>query len=151
MSYPRRTRPLVLVVDDDATLRASVRALLESGGYLVSVAGSAGEALSEVRSQRPDVILTDIYMPLGDGYELISALRSLGDNIRIIAMSGGPAISSLPNQLGMAERMGADETIKKPFRNVELIEIIERFIPGGNRAREAETSSAIGTLNQVIR
>jgi CheY-like chemotaxis protein len=130
MSHVPRTRTLVLVVDDDADVRGSVRILLESKGYLVSVAGSAGEALGEVRSQRPDVILTDIYMPLGDGYELISALRSLRDDIPVIAMSGGPAITSLPNQLAMASRMGATDTIQKPFVSAELVAVIERVVHG---------------------
>jgi CheY-like chemotaxis protein len=130
MPHVRRTRSLVLVVDDDADVRDSVRTLPESKGYLVSVAGSAGEALREVRSRRPDVILTDVYMPLGDGYELISAVRSLSDNIPVIAMSGGPAVTSLPNQLGMASRLGATGTIRKPFLSAELIATIERVLQG---------------------
>lgn len=131
MSHPHRTRPLVLVVDDDATLRDSLRAILESAGYLVSVAGSAGEALSEVRSQRPDVILADIYMPLGDGYELISALRCVGDNIPVIAMSGGPAVSSLPISSVWRDEWGRMKRSRNRSVTSNSSRSLTAFVPSG--------------------
>jgi len=128
MPHARRSRRLVLVVDDDASLRGSIRALLESMGFLVSTASNACEAVSEISAQRPDVILTDIYMPEGDGYELIAAMRSFGENIPIIAMSGGPILVGVQDHLGMAERIGAVATIAKPFRSAALVETIDRAI-----------------------
>ena len=128
MPHARRSRRLVLVVDDDASLRGSIRALLESMGFLVSTASNACEAVGEISAQRPDVILTDIYMPEGDGYELIAAMRSFGENIPIIAMSGGPILVDVQDHLGMAERMGAVATIAKPFRAAALVETVDRAI-----------------------
>jgi CheY-like chemotaxis protein len=128
MPHTRRSRHLVLVVDDDAGLRDSIRALLESMGYLVSTAANAREAIYEVRAQRPDVILTDIYMPESDGYELISAMRSFGETIPIVAMSGGTLQFGLDDHLGIARRLGAEATLAKPFRAAALVETVDRAI-----------------------
>ena len=131
MPHIRRSHHLVLVVDDDAGLRDSIRAVLESMGFLVSTAGNAREAIVEVGAQRPDVILTDIYMPEADGYELISALRSFNENIPIVAMSGGALQYGLEDHLGMAKRLGAEATLCKPFRATAMVEMVDRVI--GNR------------------
>jgi CheY-like chemotaxis protein len=128
MPHIRRSRHLVLVVDDDAGLRDSIRSLLESMGFLVSTAGNAREAIVEVGAQRPDVILTDIYMPEGDGYELISAMRSFGEAIPIVAMSGGALQYEIQDHLGMAKRLGAEATLAKPFRAAALVETVDRAI-----------------------
>jgi CheY-like chemotaxis protein len=128
MSQIRRSRRLVLVVDDDAGLRDSIRALLESLGFLVSTAANAREAIVEVGAQRPDLILTDIYMPEGDGYELISAMRSFGETIPIVAMSGGALQYGIEDHLGMAKRLGAEATLPKPFRAAHLVEMVDRAI-----------------------
>jgi CheY-like chemotaxis protein len=128
MPHARRSRHLVLVVDDDAGFRDSLRALLESMGFLVSTARNAVEAIQEIGAQRPDVILTDIYMPEGDGYELITAMRSFGEAIPIVAMSGGALQYGCEDHLGMAKRLGAGATLAKPFRPAALIEAVDRAI-----------------------
>jgi len=128
MPHTRRSRRLVLVVDDDAGFRDSLRALLESMGFLVSLAANAREAIYEISAQRPDVILTDIYMPQGDGYELISAMRSFGESIPIVAMSGGAMQYGIEDHLGMAKRLGAEATLAKPFRYATLVETVDRAI-----------------------
>ncbi|GAB2176255.1 hypothetical protein DLREEDagr8_18130 [Dongia sp. agr-C8] len=97
-------------------------------GFLVSTAANAREAIGELAAQRPDVILTDIYMPEGDGYELISAMRSFGEAIPILAMSGGALQYGVEDHLGMAKRLGAEATLAKPFRAAALIELVDRAI-----------------------
>jgi CheY-like chemotaxis protein len=128
MPHPPRSRRLVLVVDDDSGLRDTIRGLLESLGFLVSTAANAREAIDEIGAQRPDVVLTDIYMPEGDGYELIAALRSFGEDIPIVAMSGGALQYNVEDHLGMARRLGAEATLAKPFRAAALIELVDRAI-----------------------
>jgi CheY-like chemotaxis protein len=130
MVRPRRRRQLVLVVDDDASLRDSIRELLESMGYVVSTVRNSCEAIVEIGAQRPDAILTDIYMPHGDGYELISMLRSFGETIPVVAMSGAPVQPEINDHLGMAKRLGAVAALEKPFRGAALIEAIDRAIGG---------------------
>jgi CheY-like chemotaxis protein len=128
MAQIRRSACVVLVVDDDAGLRESIRALLSSMGYVVSTAANSGEALLELGALRPDVVLTDIYMYGGDGFELINAMRSFGHEIPIVAMSGGMQPFGVADQLGIAQRLGATATIAKPFRAAHLVETIDRAV-----------------------
>ncbi|UJR81322.1 hybrid sensor histidine kinase/response regulator [Sandaracinus amylolyticus] len=67
----------VLVVDDSVTTRALQRALLESAGYAVAVAGDGREALDVLAEQRFDAVVTDLEMPLLDGLELLERIRAL--------------------------------------------------------------------------
>jgi CheY-like chemotaxis protein len=117
----------VLVVDDDEALRGSMRVMLETHGYAVIEAGDSEEALRVMDAARPDLVVTDIYMPGADGYELINALRSRREDVPIIAMSGGAQFAEL-NQLKTAERLGAVAVIDKPFRVHDLVEMVGRVI-----------------------
>jgi CheY-like chemotaxis protein len=128
--HTRRSSRLVLVVDDDAGLRESVRALLSSMGYLVSTAANSAEAMLELGAQRPDIVLTDIYMVGGDGFELINAMRSFGYDIPIVAMSSGTFQFEVMDHLETARRLGATATLAKPFRAAHLVETIDRVVAG---------------------
>lgn len=130
---PRRRQQLVLVVDDDPAVLDSLRALLSSFDFLVSTASNAGEAILELGAQRPDVILTDIYMPQGDGYELLEALRSFRDPVPVIAMSAKQATFGA-DHLGMAQRLGAVAVIDKSLLAERLIEVINAAIAGAPRS-----------------
>lgn len=69
----------VVVVDDEADARDVLRELLEQQGAEVRACRSAREALAEVEAWRPDVLVSDIGMPEGDGYRLIAEVRALGE------------------------------------------------------------------------
>jgi PAS domain S-box-containing protein len=81
----------VLVVDDEADARQLVQSVLEGGGAIVEVAGSAAEAFESIRANKFDVIISDIGMPDTDGYELIRKLRQLpreeGGRIPAVALT----------------------------------------------------------------
>jgi CheY-like chemotaxis protein len=119
----------VLVVDDDAEVRASIRAVLESYDFTIAEARDSREALEMIGQGVPDVVITDIYMPNGDGYELLNAIRTHTPRIPLIAMSGARA-SGAVDQLAMAERLGAVAILDKPFRPSNLVEMIDRAIAG---------------------
>jgi CheY-like chemotaxis protein len=116
-----------LVVDDDPEVRGSVRVLLEAYGYAVREAEDGRAALNDVEIAPPDLILTDIYMPGSDGFEVINELREIRNDIPVIAMSGGSKSLGL-DQLELAEKLGAVGIIDKPFRDSNLLEMIDRAI-----------------------
>jgi two-component system response regulator MprA len=113
----------VLVVDDEEAIRDSLCELLSGVGYRVVLAENAVTALRIVESEQPDLVLTDIYMEAGDGYELIRALRELPHSIRVVAMSAGRAGY---DTLKAALHLGADAVIDKPFPGAGLVETIDR-------------------------
>ena len=124
MTQPRCTSGrTVLVVDDEEAVRDSLRELLSGVGYRVVLAESASSAMRAVGRETPDLVLTDIYMERGDGYELIAALRRQCGAIPVVAMSAGRAGY---DTLKAALHLGADAVIDKPFPGAGLVETIER-------------------------
>jgi CheY-like chemotaxis protein len=120
VTQARRTS--VLIVDDDGDFLDMLRRMLETAGYEVRCAVNAEAAIAAYLEQAPDLILTDVYMPEADGFELINWLRSRKAT-PVIAMSG--AYTAPYNHLAVAEQLGAVAVIGKPFRRAALIEVIE--------------------------
>ena len=117
----------MLVVDDDPDLLQSLRVLLEAYDYTVIMAANAAAAIAAVSELKPDVVLTDIYMPDADGFELINTLRQHNVTVPVIAMSGGGRVGGYDN-LSIATHLGAAAVIDKPFSNTSLIDTIERVL-----------------------
>ena len=124
----------VLVVDDDPDLLQSLRVLLEAYDYTVIMAPNAAAAIAAVSERQPDLVLTDIYMPDADGFELINALHAHNVTVPVVAMSGGGRVGGYDN-LSVATHLGAAAVIDKPFSNSSLIETIERVLSAQKTAR----------------
>jgi two-component system cell cycle sensor histidine kinase/response regulator CckA len=83
-----RVQNLILVVDDEDTIRQFVRAVLERGGYTVAVASNGDEALETIHRWSPDLLLTDIVMPGMSGIGLAARAHQLRPKMPVIFMSG---------------------------------------------------------------
>jgi two-component system, cell cycle sensor histidine kinase and response regulator CckA len=102
-----------LLVEDEATVRASVRRLLEWHGYHVIEAGNGSEAL-RIYQDNPgviDLVLTDLVMPEMGGHELVEQLRVLNPALRVVFMSGYTE-RAVANEGAMPSRTGF---VEKPF------------------------------------
>jgi CheY-like chemotaxis protein len=126
-------RASVLVVDGDAVALASARAALRAGGYAVDEAAGGRQALQRMAANLPDVVLTEIFMPEGDGIELITAVRQTHPSVRIVAVTDRRFIGGL-DLLDVASRLGADATLDKPLRPESLLATIARLIGLGGAA-----------------
>ena len=124
---------LVLVVEDEEDLRNLVVDILMDAGYDVAEAEHGGVALEKARSEKPDIILLDVMMPVMDGFEVLTKLR---DNP---ATQATPVImvTAFPPAKGelRAWRLGARHYIRKPF-DPEQVELSVRVA-----LREIETST----------
>lgn len=118
----------VLIVDDDPALRETLRRMVESVGYEAACAEDARAAIAAIAGRAPDIIISDIYMPAGDGFELLNWLRNQEMKIPVIAMSGSSAGAGGYDQLSVAEHLGATAVIDKPFRQSKLVETIDRVL-----------------------
>ena len=109
----------ILVVDDDALLRRSLRAMLERGHYQVETAEDGPQALALLASYSPDLILLDIQMPEMDGLEVCQRVRQMphGDLLPIIFLTG----DERPDIHSLAFRAGGDDFLRKPVLSGELI------------------------------
>jgi DNA-binding response OmpR family regulator len=130
----------VLVVDDDPAVLDSLQTLLEMCGFLVRCVAGVGEAMLELNAQRPDVVVTDLYMARGDGFELINAMRQFQAVPPIVAMSSGA------NELPLAKLLDASETVEKPFTGVELVAAVNRAVDGARSAYDVATQSPAPTV-----
>lgn len=118
----------VLLVEDDAQLRDYLSVRLTRLGHRVRNVPDGRAALEACRrGGRPDVVVTDIFMPEADGLELIRTIMSEFGAIAMVAMSGGsPRVPA--DYLPHARMFGAAETLAKPFTTEQLVEAIERAV-----------------------
>lgn len=120
-------RHKVLVVEDDDILRIVLRIELEKAGYGVFEAENGQRGLEVAGRDNPDLILTDIMMPVMDGLTFIGAIRKFNGvrTVPIIAMS---AIKD--NELAQkAIDRGANEFMTKPLSTGALVESINKYFP----------------------
>lgn len=123
----------ILVVDDDELVRPTVSAMLRALNFEVVEAPNGKEALQFVSKANFDLILTDLFMPEFDGFELILKIREVASDTPIVLMTGGgtyyPSQSEGLNDLTTsAEFFGASFVINKPFRKAELAKIIDQVL-----------------------
>jgi CheY-like chemotaxis protein len=102
----------VMVVDDDLRVRETLVELLRAAGYEVQSASDGADGLRVFSEWSPDVVLTDMFMPVMDGLELITAIRRLSKTVGIIAMSGVWQRSGVIDQ---AVSLGAAVALLKPL------------------------------------
>jgi CheY-like chemotaxis protein len=108
----------ILVVDDNADVLESMVLLLQSAGYETQTTNDGRKALA-LNEQPADLLITDLFMPEADGFELIAKFRQRWPKMKILVMSGGGTIVR-GNYLALAIRFGADATMSKPFEPSEL-------------------------------
>ena len=121
--------PSILIIDDDDSLRDSLRRTLHKEGYTIMEASEGGQGLKQLERLPVDVILLDMFMPDKDGLETLGELRRTHPGIRIIAMSGG-GFKGTVDVLHVAKKMGVRRTLDKPFTREQLLDALrEELLP----------------------
>ncbi len=130
----------LLVVDDEATILELLSGSLRLAGFEVMTASSGAEAVRAAASGRPDLVLLDVMMPDGDGFEALRRMRSVGAEVPVIFLT---ARDEVPDRVaGFA--VGADDYVIKPFSLDELLgrirAVLKRTRPDapGSRLRIAD-------------
>ena len=118
----------ILVADDEEGIRNLVVNWLQDRGHTLTAVRSANEALRCISAENFDLVITDVVMPDGDGFELISSLRKTHPEMRILAMSGGGRYLRGVECLKMARGLGAHAVVLKPFNMEQLQAAIDAAI-----------------------
>jgi DNA-binding NtrC family response regulator len=118
----------VLVVDDEKTVCNSCRKILTQEGYNVDVASSGEEALSKVKANGFDVVITDWKMPEIDGLELARRIKRENPNIAVIMITGYPSLETSIEAI----RSGVSDYVPKPFTPEELSDVMVRALMKGH-------------------
>jgi DNA-binding response OmpR family regulator len=114
---PRDGRPVVLLVDDDATVRRTLGVGLELEGFSVVPASGGRAALEAVERVRPAAMLLDLTMPDLDGIEVLERLRAAGEEVPVCVLSGRDDVDDRVRGL----ESGADDYVVKPFALEEVV------------------------------
>ena len=118
----------ILVVDDDPSIQEILRIILEKNGYDVHLATDGEEAVQRFLDVQPDLVISDISMPKGDGFNVAILIRSKdqeGKKTPILLISA--FYDDRANQ-DNAERCGADAFLPKPFTQKQLMDVVEELL-----------------------
>ncbi len=123
---------VVLVVDDEELLAKSCRQILTSEGYSVMVEGRAAAALETVRRKRPDVVLSDVMLPDGDGISLLEQIKAVAPDTLVVMITGFATVEASVKAI----EAGAYDYIPKPFTATQLRILIGRAAQQVRLARD---------------
>jgi len=117
----------ILVVEDNEEVRELLCRILSLEGYQVDKVASAAAGLEAIRSSTPALVVTDLLMPDRDGLELIMEIRRSRAGLPIVAVSAGGRIGA-STYLRMAEKLGADRVLTKPFQPEDLLGMVRELL-----------------------
>jgi DNA-binding response OmpR family regulator len=121
---PDRT---VLVVEDDPSIRKLLTLTLKRDGYASMEATSVSSAMDAVRRQKPDLVLLDVNLPGGTGFDVLRMLREIhsGAELPVIILSA----LSQENNVVRGLQLGAQDYLTKPFGLSELSQRVKQHLP----------------------
>ena len=124
-----KTKPLILLVEDEELLRAGVQEMLEIQGYEVVTAQNGSLALACLSERPVDLIITDLVMPQMDGIDFVAQLRKLNAEVPVIVVSGSTRNIMQRYGIDTIQVPGANASLPKPFKGADLIDQIQRLLP----------------------
>ena len=114
---------MIILCDDNRDHRTALRLALEQAQYSVREAANGREALDLQRQRSSPVLITDIFMPEADGFELVDAVKREFPQTKVVMISGNK--KSMVDYLASARMIGVDATFEKPFKVDALLKTIE--------------------------
>ncbi|MFQ5790632.1 MAG: sigma-54-dependent transcriptional regulator, partial [Acidobacteriota bacterium] len=129
-------KPRVLVVDDEASIRRTMRMTLEYEGFEMLEAATGADALRTVENERPDLVFLDIKMPGMDGLEVLGELKEKAGQVPVIIISGHGNVQTAVQ----ATKLGAFDFIEKPLETERVL------LAARNALRRKELEEEVGQL-----
>jgi len=145
-------KPLrVLIVDDEASQRTGLAGMVNAWGMSADTASNGAEALDKVAAFAPDVIVTDLNMPVLDGYQFLGKLKELGDAPPAIVLT---AFGNIETGVRVVHELGAFWFLEKPVQSNALQVLLQRAgaqynLSNANRALERQLSYK-GALGEMV-
>jgi PAS domain S-box-containing protein len=123
----------ILVVDDESFVRRLLKKRLETWDFRVNTAKNGREAIDHIQSNPPDVVITDLFMPVEDGFELLCHMRDKVPETPVVVMSGQGELGDVIRAL----RLGAWDYLYMPLENMEFLRLtVERVLEKADLIRE---------------
>jgi CheY-like chemotaxis protein len=138
--------PNILVIDDDRTVLATIKVLLERAAHTVEAVDNGQAGLKLLGTRNFDLLIVDIFMPGMDGFETMKLVHQSRPEMPVIVISGfGLASERQPDFLHMATRLGAVSSLHKPFQPSELMTAVNHSLSNSLTAL-APTKKAPGVI-----
>ncbi|MBE7444440.1 MAG: sigma-54-dependent Fis family transcriptional regulator [Planctomycetia bacterium] len=118
------SKAVILIVDDEETIRFSIKEFLSGQGYEVIVAETCEQALEKINEFLPDLVLLDLRLPNMGGIELLEKIKTKDPNALIVVMTGFGSIDTAVE----AMKIGAYDYLEKPFKTEHLKLIVEKAL-----------------------
>src|SRR5436853_4993882 len=141
-------KPKILVIDDDAGIRESLKMTLEYDGYEVAGAATGQEGLNLVEREAPDLVLLDVKMPGMDGLDVLTRLHSMSEMLPVVMISAHGTASTAVDAI----RRGALDFLEKPFESTERLRVTIQNSLEQARLRDENRSlkKAVEVRHQMI-
>jgi two-component system cell cycle response regulator len=120
----------ILTIDDSKTIRMILQRTFKPYDCVLIEAGNGEDGLKAAAEQKPDLIVLDITMPNMDGIQMLTLLRSRGDNTPVIMLTAEAGSDSVQK----ANHLGIADYIAKPFQNEALVAKVEKILPLARKA-----------------
>jgi len=140
-------KPRILVIDDEAPIRDSLKMTLEYEGYDFIGAATGQEGLALVEREAPDLVLLDVKMPGMDGLEVLERLRNMNESLPVVVVSGHGTISTAVE----ATKKGAFDFIEKPFASERVLVSLRNALDSRQlRDENRSLKKAVEVRHQMI-
>ena len=140
-------KPRILVIDDEAAIRESLRMILEYEDYQFVGAASGQEALAAVQRERPDLVLLDIKMPGMDGMEVLRKLHALDEALPVVMISGHGTTATAVEAI----RSGAIDFLDKPLSSERVIVTLQNALRQSElRSENRELKLAMESRYEIV-
>ena len=124
--------PHILVVDDQEANRITLQRILEREDWKVSQASDGQAGLDQVRTNAPDVVVTDLKMPGLNGLELLKAIRTVRPEVEVILMTAYGTVETAVD----AMKVGAYDYVTKPLKRNEIVSSVRKALEKKHRKNE---------------
>lgn len=116
----------ILIVDDEKSIRITMKAFLSQAGYRVKIAENVEQGLEMLQEEAFDVILTDIILPRFSGLELLKSIKSASPRVQVIMMTGEPTVETA----AQSQHLGAFDYLVKPVTKEMLLAAVAKAVDG---------------------
>ena len=141
----------ILIVDDERSIRVTLKAFLEEEGHQVETAEEATSAMAILKERPVDVVVTDIILPKVSGVQLLQQIRETSPEVLVIMMTGEPTLETASESL----RNGAVDYLQKPVNKTDIIRAVQnalhvKQLSDEKRRLEEENRRYVDHLEELV-
>ncbi len=117
----------ILLIEDEQQVRELLREILEQNGHEIIACKNGADGIRQYKESSFDLVIMDVLLPDKDGFETLNELKQHHNQVNVLAISGECAPSTV-NVLHIAQRLGARQTLAKPFNLTDFLAVVDQLL-----------------------